>query len=294
LCWGAGVPPNGLARDLRPDEALGLTYTSQPLDAPLDVIGFPEAVLHLSCNAPVAHAVVRLSDVAPDGTSSQVSAGILNLTHRDGHADAKPLAPGEVYEVRVPMRATGYRFLPGHRVRLSVASAYWPAIFPSPHRADNALHRGEAHPSRLVLPVVPPEPNVPLPPAFKATPPDLVEVGGGSQEPPVWQIVEDVIEGSVTVKVYGGDTTNLPHGTRLTSSERIEMTAYHDDPAHARLFNECVYALREHGYDIRVRSTGTIRSSETDFHVDVQLEVRLNGNPFFQKAWLESIPRRLV
>ncbi len=35
LSWGAGGPPNGLARDLRPDESLGPTYTSAPLANPL-------------------------------------------------------------------------------------------------------------------------------------------------------------------------------------------------------------------------------------------------------------------
>jgi uncharacterized protein len=142
LCWGAGSEPNGLARDLRPDEALTPTYTSAPLAEPLDVIGFPEALLYLSSSAPVAHVVVRLSDVAPDGVSALVSTGILSLTHRESHAEPQPLAPGEVYEVRVPLKATGYRFLPGHRIRLSIASAYWPAIWPAPYAADNALHRG--------------------------------------------------------------------------------------------------------------------------------------------------------
>ncbi|HET9223876.1 MAG TPA: CocE/NonD family hydrolase, partial [Roseiflexaceae bacterium] len=60
LCWGGGGAPNGLARDLRPDEALIPTYTSAPLAEPLDVIGFPEAILHLSSTALVAHVVVRL------------------------------------------------------------------------------------------------------------------------------------------------------------------------------------------------------------------------------------------
>ncbi len=35
LSWGAGGPPNGLARDLRPDESLGPTYTTDPLLEPL-------------------------------------------------------------------------------------------------------------------------------------------------------------------------------------------------------------------------------------------------------------------
>ncbi|MEW5961700.1 MAG: CocE/NonD family hydrolase, partial [Chloroflexota bacterium] len=156
LCWGAGLQPNGLARDLRPDEALSLTYTGEPLDEALDIIGCPEAVLHLSSTAPVAHLVARLSDVAPDGASAHVTAGVLNLTHRHGHTNPQPLKPGEIYEVRVPLKAAGYRFLAGHRPRLTIAGAYWPVIWPSPYPAENSLYRGPTHPSRLILPVIPP------------------------------------------------------------------------------------------------------------------------------------------
>jgi hypothetical protein len=294
LCWGGGVAPNGLARDLRPDEALSLTYTTEPLAEPLDVFGFPEAVLYLSTSAPVAHVAVRLSDVAPDGTSAWVTGGILNLTHRDGHAAPRPLNPGQVYEIRVPLKAAGYRFLRGHRLRLSVASACWPVIWPSPYRADNCLHRGSATPSRLVLPVIPPHPSPPAAPAFKTSPPELMEVGSGRDEPAMWQVIEDVIGQSVTVRIYGGDFSALPDGVSLFTSEQIEMTAYHHDPAHARLSNQVIYHLKEHGYETEIRSTGTLRSTESDFHVDVQLLVTFNGSVFFQESWLESIPRRLL
>ncbi len=292
LCWGSGAAPNGLARDLRPDEALSLTYTSPPLTDPLDIIGFPETILYLSSSAPVAHLVARLTDVAPDGTSAPVSAGILNLTHRYGHTNPQPLQPDEIYEIHLPLKAAGYRFLPGHCLRLSIASAYWPVIWPSPYPATNQLHRGPAQPSRLILPVVPDSPAAPPPPTFKTTPPQLIDIGRGYEEPPVWQIIEDVIKQSVTVKIYGGDTSILPGDSQLFTSELLEMTAYHHDPAHARLYNEVVYQLEEYGYEIYIRSTGTIRSTETDLHVDLQLLVTLNGNPFFQKSWLESIPRQ--
>ena len=56
----------------------------------VEILGEPVAVLHLSVSAPVATAVVRLTDVAPDGTSSQVSAGILNLTHRRSDPSPRP------------------------------------------------------------------------------------------------------------------------------------------------------------------------------------------------------------
>lgn len=293
LCYGAGVAPNGLARDLRPDEALSLTYTSPPLDAPLDLLGKPEALLYLSSTAPVAHIVVRLCDVAPDGTSAHVCTGVLNLTHRESHSDPQPLTPGEVYAVRIPLRGIGYRFRAGQRIRLSVAGGWWPAIFPSPYPAEHALHRGPNYPSRLILPVVP-EGVLREAPELKATSPALIALPIGSEQPAVWQIVEDVLAGSVAVKTYGGDTTPLPNGRELTTSERIELTAYHDDPAHALLYNEAIYSLRARGYDITVRSTGSIRSTQRDFHVDVQLDVMLNGNHFFQKSWLETIPRQLV
>ena len=123
LSWGAGGPPNGLARDLRPDEALGPTYTSEPLVDALEILGVPEVVLHLAVSAPVATAVVRLTDVAPDGTSAQVSAGILNLTHRRSHEHPEPLEPGRVESIRIAMRPAGYRFAPGHRIRVSLASS---------------------------------------------------------------------------------------------------------------------------------------------------------------------------
>ncbi len=294
LCWGAGVSPNGLARDLRPDESLSLTYTSEPVSEPVDIIGFPEAILYLSSSAPVAHVVVRLTDVAPDGTSALVSTGILNLTHRHGHSNPQPLVPGEVYPIKVTLKATGYRFLPGHRIRLSVASAYWPVIWPSPYPAVNTLHRCALTPSRVVLPFVPPCDALPTPPTFKETPPELVQVGSYTEQPSTWQITEDVIHGSVTVYVSSGDLSIIPENTSLLTSETLEMTAYHHDPAHARLYNEVIYNLKEHGYETEIRTTGTIRSTESDFHVDIQLHVTLNGNLFFQKWWLESIPRNLL
>lgn len=293
LCYGAGSAPNGLARDLRPDEALIPTFTGDPLAEPLDLIGFPEARLAVNCSAPVANLVVRLTDVAPDGTSAHVSVGVLNLTHRDSHSDPAPLEPGNIYDVRVPLKAVGYRFLPGHRVRLSVAGGYFPVVWPAPHPCTITLHTGGDHASYLALPEVPPA-ATPAPPAFKATPPELRYVGGGSETPAVWEIREDVLRQRVTVVVSGGDLTTLPGEISLATSEHLEITAHADDPAHASLRNAVEYELTEQGYRIQISSGGTVRSSADAFHIDLRLSVRLNGSPFFERSWVESIERRLV
>ncbi|MEZ4679320.1 MAG: CocE/NonD family hydrolase [Caldilineaceae bacterium] len=294
LCWGGGAVPNGLARDLRPDEAHSLTYTSTPLDNALDIVGFPQAHLYLRATAPVAHVVVRLTDVAPDGTSVQVSVGVLNLTHRDSHTAPSALNPDTVYPVTIDLRAIAYRFLPDHCIRLSVASAWWPVIWPSPYPADNYLYRGAAYPAALRLPTIPSTPASLQPPLLKTTAPELQEIGESKGDSPVWQVIQDVLRQAVTVKVYGGGESILPNGIRIFDSELLEMTAYEQDPARVLLYNEVLYQLDESGYRCEVRTTGTTRSTEQNFHIDIQLRITLNGNYFFEKTWLESFPRQLL
>ena len=291
LSWGSGSPPNGLARDLRLDDALIPTYTSAPLDAPLDMLGFAVAELSIEATMAVATVVVRLADVAPDGTAAQVAAGVLNLTHRDSHASPVALLPGQVYEVRVPLRAAGYRFAPGHRIRLSVASNYWPVLWPSPFPGELTVHhRG----SRLILPTIPSGDGSLPTPRFKTSPAGVESYGGGSSEPPVWRIVEDVIAGTLTVSTNDAGATIIPDGGAVFAGERLEMTASDADPAHARMANEVHYWLDQDGRRIDVRAGGETTSTETDFRMTVRLAVDLDGQPFFARDWDETIPRRLV
>ena len=290
LSWGAGWPPNGLARDLRPDEALLPGWTSAPLEEAVHLFGQPLAHLAISSTMPVATAVVRLSDVAPDGTIAQVTAGIQNLTHARG-GQPQPLAAGDVLDVALRMRATGYRFAPGHRIRLSVASAYWPVIWPSPSPGELTIRLGR---SRVVLPTVPAEASVPTP-AFRTRPAGLPDVGArSSEDSPVWRIGEDVLAGTITVTTGSGETTILPDGSSIYSSELLEMTASDADPAHARMRTEVVYRLDQDGRAIVVEANGLMTSTEMAFELAVDLDVTLDGTPFHHGRWAETIPRRLV
>ncbi|MFL5679580.1 MAG: CocE/NonD family hydrolase [Chloroflexota bacterium] len=293
LSWGAGSPPNGLARDLRPDESLGPSYTSPPLSDAVEILGFPVAVVHVSVTAPIATLAVRLADVGPDGTSAQVSSGILNLTHRESHEQPTPLERGRAYEIRIPLRASGYRFLPGHRIRLSLASGMWPIVWPSPLRCDLTIHHGAATPSRLELPVIPPateddvRPTVvelPLPPADEAA----------EDDPPMWRIVDDVIAGTVSVEVSEGGTTELADGRSLYAGETLTMTASDANPAVARLDTRVVYRWRELTFATEIVAVGSVVSDAESFAVDLDLDVTLDGDPFFHRRWVERVPRRLV
>jgi putative CocE/NonD family hydrolase len=311
LSWGAGGAPNGLARDLRRDEDAGPTYTSEPLDTPLHVLGVPEVVVHVEVDAPVATLSVRLSDVAPDGSVALVSAGILNLTHRRSHASPEALQPGVVEEVRVPLRTAGYRWKAGHRLRVALSSALWPVLWPSPFPATFRIHRGPATPSRLELPVIPPAggPGDATVPAFRTEPPALHwpdpvaadGAGAARADPPVWRIDEDVISGSTTVHVHDGGEAIVPDGRRLYAAETLRMTAWDADPARAELVANVIYRWqeREHGPDgpltaVEIRADSMQTSTATDFDLAVRLEVDVDGQRFFERAWHEIIPRHFV
>ncbi len=294
LSWGAGGHPNGLARDLRPDELGGLTWTSSPLDAPLSVIGQPEAVLHVSATMPVATCVVRLSEVSPAGVSALVATGALNLTHRRSDVDPEAMEPGRVEEVRIPLRSTGYRFSPGHRIRLTVLTGYWPVLWPSPYPGELLVHRGVPMPSRLVLPVMPDDAAELEVPPFRTEPAGLRSVGSDEEEPPVWRIEEDVIGGTVTVTIGEGGASILEDGSRVYSSEELRLRASDADPAHARLDSDVAYRWTGPGFEAAIRATGRIASDATAFSVDVDVEVLLDGEAFFSRSWSERIARRLV
>jgi hypothetical protein len=240
---------------------------------------------------PVATAVVRLSDLAPDGTVAQVAAGIQNLTQRRLTSEAKPLEPGEVEEFTVVLRATGYRFEPGHRIRLSVASASWPVIWPSPYAGELTIHLGRSY---LTLSTIPAQASLATP-AFGTGPVGMPDVGARSgDESAVWQIQQDVLAGTVTVTTGSGESVTLPDGTLLYSSELLAMTASDADPAHARMRTEVVYRLDQDGRSIVAEANGLMTSTETTFELTVDLDVTLDGAPFHHGEWAETIPRRLV
>jgi hypothetical protein len=109
------------------------------------------ATLDLAVDRPSAFVAVRLCDVAPDGALTRVTFGVLNLTHRDGHADPRPMSPGSKTTIRVQLNDTAYAFLPGHRLRLAISTDYWPMVWPSPEPVSLTIHAGAVE-----LPVRPP------------------------------------------------------------------------------------------------------------------------------------------
>ncbi len=149
-------------RNQRPIEPLGLTYTSEPLPADLDVIGPVRLVLFASSSCTDTDFVARLTDVFPDGRSILVVDGILRARYRRARFRPRPLKPGKVHRLEIDLWSTAWRFAAGHRLRLAVTSSNFPRFDRNLNTgrnsakikvAQNTVHHEKKYPSHLLLPV---------------------------------------------------------------------------------------------------------------------------------------------
>jgi putative CocE/NonD family hydrolase len=148
----------------RPDV---LVYSTEPLEQDLEVTGPVTLDLFAKSSAVDTDFTAKLVDVWPNGFAQNLTEGILRASYRESTSEAKPIVPGKIYEYKIDLWSTSNVFLKGHRIRLEVSSSNFPrfdrnlntgksastsAVFV---KATNTILHDAAHPSALVLPVVP-------------------------------------------------------------------------------------------------------------------------------------------
>ena len=165
-----GSRPPYLPLKTRPDVVV---FQTAPLQEPVEVVGPISVTLYASSTAVDTDFTVKLVDVYPPsrdfptGFDMNVTDGILRARYRNSASRPELMTPGEVYEFEIRPYPTANRFKAGHRIRIDVSSSNFPRFDVNPntgeplgrHRrtvaADNSIHHETAHPSHVVLPVVP-------------------------------------------------------------------------------------------------------------------------------------------
>jgi putative CocE/NonD family hydrolase len=152
--------------DLESREDL-LVYTSPPLERGLTIAGTVRLVVHVSSDARDTDFNAKLIDVDSAGRSWNILNGVLRARYREGMTRKVLMNVGEVYEMTISLKATGYHFRPGHRIRLHLTSSDFPLYDRNLNtggtnygetqfvKATNTVYHGPRRPSRLILPVVP-------------------------------------------------------------------------------------------------------------------------------------------
>lgn len=94
-------PDADMQSDQRTDDAGSLTFDTNPLNEPVEVLGRPIVRLRVAIDKPLGNLAVRLVDVHPDGTGFRVSWGVINLAHRYGNANPEVMIPGKFIDIEV-------------------------------------------------------------------------------------------------------------------------------------------------------------------------------------------------
>jgi putative CocE/NonD family hydrolase len=151
-----------------------LVFRTAPLAADLEVTGTVEVKLWISSSAPDTDFTAKLIDEIPPnpdyplGYDLNLGDSILRVRYREGlDHQAAPLKPGEIVPITITLYPTSNVFKRGHRIRVDVSSSNFPRFDVNPntgeplgeHRrmvpADNTVHHDAAHPSHVVVPVIP-------------------------------------------------------------------------------------------------------------------------------------------
>lgn len=164
-----GVPgqiwPGG-AQDQRPAEARTLTFSTDPLEEDVAVVGEVEVRFFASSAAVDTDFVLTLTDVFPNGYSAHVRQNAIRGRYRLSEETESLLEPNEIYEFIVKLDSIANLFKAGHRIRLAVTSSSFPYLLPNAGTegpvyletqgvvAHNVIYHDAEHPSLIELPVV--------------------------------------------------------------------------------------------------------------------------------------------
>jgi putative CocE/NonD family hydrolase len=154
----------------RPDV---LVFETDMLEEDVEVTGAIEAKLFISSDRPDTDFTIKLIDVYPpnqdypDGFAMNVTDGIQRARYRNSFEKPEMLRPDEIAEVTVSAFPTSNLFKRGHKIRLDISSSNFPHFDVNPNTgapeakgetrviAKNTIHLDAAHPSHVVLPIIP-------------------------------------------------------------------------------------------------------------------------------------------
>ena len=299
--WLGGGVKGELPRDQREDDGRSLVFDSGPLKERTEILGETVVTLELTVDTPVAHVIARLCDVHPDGASTRVTFGVLNLCHRTGHDRPTAMKPGRRTRVEIRMPSVAYAFPPGHRIRIALSTSYWPIVWPSPEAPLLTVFAGK---SEVALPVRKPDPKDAALPAF----------GKPENGPPVpytifegttleRSIEREPMSGHTTVTLHGKGGGLLgpvaryridPIGTEMAHSITKRLDIDDDDPLSARAEVRQTMEMGRKGWRISIAVSTVLTSDATHFHVEGTASAKLNGRKVSDRRWTSKHKRNLL
>ena len=290
VMWWGNIPPDQQSMD-----DYSLIYDSHPLDSPLEILGMPRAILKVSADVSRANWVVRICDVAPDGSVTQVGGAAFNGTHRKSAREPEDLIPGKVFPLEIEMHFTSWVFPKGHRIRFAINNAQWPMLWPTPYQMTTTLAIGGVEGARVELPVVPPA-DRPVPkfklPEEGPSLPDYASVDSGnvSGYAEIKSIQRDEQSGAAFGIATNATSFRYPWGLEHFE-ERLEHRTSDLNPAETSVIGIYAVAIDLKDRTIRMEQNVVFKSDLKNFHMNFIRRFKVNGETLHEKQWNETFPR---
>ncbi|WP_254864693.1 CocE/NonD family hydrolase [Halovivax gelatinilyticus] len=278
--------PFSVPADVDPDDRRSLTFESDPFEDPIELTGSPTATVTLTSSVEDPMLVVRLTDVAPDGTTRLVSHGRLRLSHRDGHDERRLLDPGTEYTVDLRLKPKSHVFETGHRLRLAISAGFFPLVHPTAREPGRYTVRSSTDaPTSVRFPGVAHTDGVSFPDAIEMGDPDEELVPASSpyttSKRGRWETSRNQLTDEATVRTTMAHAMELPHGGTMSFDQEIEATAEPDDPT-AYVVTSETEATVDYGAQ-RARSEVTCRLTPDVTHYSVT--TTFDDHLVFHRTW---------
>lgn len=273
--------------DQRGDDALSVCFDSDPFAQDQDIFGAPTVRLNLTPDTAQAQIAVRLCHVHPDGASTRITYGVLNLSHRNGSANPEPLQPGQACEIQLQLDHIAYRLPKGHRLRLAVSNAYWPLIWPMGETGSLILNAGS-----LALPIRPLAggDEWQFEPAETAPAQEIISHRPANHSR---RIETDLTTGEISLLIEDdfGSAENADHGLIAGSVAREHWRIHPDDPLCASGTTHWTETSARGDWSIRTETYATMRSDKTHFYLTARLEAYEGDDLVYSRDVEDKIPR---
>lgn len=278
--------------DQRTEDAGALCFDLPVQGDPFDIIGTCVAEFEVSTDAGNGLLAVRLCDVSPDGSSTLITYGIMNIAQRDGREAQADVQPNTPYQLSLTLNDIAHRVLPGHTLRIAVSNAMFPMAWPVAENHTLTLH---LHNCKIRIPnadltasdaarVVFQQPRV-----AQAAPVEIVEQGRPSRI-----IKEDLSNGvrTLTLREEFGEYHLSSADITVTGFSQDQFEINDTDVTTASAAYEFKMGYTREGWDVATTGKMVMTCDAHSFSLRGEVRAYDSGQEIYHREWDESIPRK--
>ena len=273
--------------DQRRDDALSATWDTEILSNDIQITGAPKITLKLSSDQPTAQIAVRLNHIHPDGASTRITYGVLNLCHLDGHEVSTPIPLNEAVMATLKLDQCAYTVPAGHRLRISISNSYWPLLWPSPNATTLTISGGTVQLPLLNEAVGQPVAFAP-PEAADPWQTETIREGANSRKQE-----KDLNTGIVHLRIEDdfGKVRDADHGLINGSIAREHWQIHPDDPLSARGTCHWTDEVERDNIKLRTEARCEMWSDREHFYLTAKIEAFENEQLIYERSVSDKIPR---